>query len=222
MNHELARSLFMDYLYDEIEEEEKQRLENYLEQHPDLKRELDELHETRTLLQQMPLAEPDRQLTMVEPRERTFGQWIGQAKALLPRTGFGKLGFAIAAGLILLLFVGSVAQLHVSVNSSGWSFALGYSPTVNEGLAAEQAQTFLDRVREENAAMMTEYTRTLRQENQQQLQQLVRYVEQQRLSDLQLIDQNLAQLQRANNYRWQQTSEFLGEMMQTVNVRTDN
>ena len=34
MNHELARSLFMDYLYDEIEEEDKQRLEAYLEEHP--------------------------------------------------------------------------------------------------------------------------------------------------------------------------------------------
>jgi len=224
MNHELARSLFMDYLYDEIEEEDKQRLEAYLEEHPDLREELNGLNRTRDLLQQMPLIEPEHRLTMVEPRERTFSQWLGEAKALLPRSGFGKLGFAVAAGFALLLFIGSAAKMQISVDDAGWSVAMGYSPTVtvNEGLTADQAREFLDRVRKENSAMMADYAQTLRRENRQQLEQVVRYVEQQRVNDLQLIDQNLDQLQQANNYRWQQTSQFLGEMLQTVNVRTED
>lgn len=222
MNHELARSLFMDYLYDEMGKEEKRQLENYLEQHPDLRQELDELQETRTLLKQMPLAEPEQQLTIVEPRERSFFQWVDEAKALLPQSVFGKAGFAVAAGLLLLLFVGSIAKLQISVNNSGWSVAMGSGPPVSQGLTTDQAQAFLEQVREENAALMSEYVQTLRRENQQQLQQVVRYVDQQRINDLQLIDRNLDQLQQTNNYRWRQTSQVLGEMLQTVNVRTDN
>lgn len=226
MNHERARSLLMDYLYDEIGMEERHLLESYLEQHPDLRNELEELQRTRELLRKAPLSEPQlpHRLTMVEPRERTFGEWLGEAKALLPRTRLGKLGFAVAAGLMLLLFIGSVAKLQISTDRTGWSVAMGYSPTVttSDGLTTGQAEVFLDRMRQENAALMAEYARTIRQENRQQLEQVVRYVEQQRLNDLQLIDRNLDQLQQTNNYRWQQTSRFLGEMMQTVNVRTDN
>lgn len=222
MNHELARSFFMDYLYDEIEQEDKQRLENYLEKHPALRQELEELQETRTLLRQMPLAEPGRQLMMMEPRERSFSRWLGQAKNLLPQSGFGKLGLAAAAGLILLLFAGSAARLHIDVADTGFSVSMGYNPVVNEGLTARQAQALLDQIREENTALMTEYARTIQQENQQQLQQVVRYVQQQRINDLQLIDQNLDQLQQTHNYRWLQTNRFLGEMLQNVNFQEQN
>lgn len=222
MNHELARSLFMDYLYDEIEEEEKRHLENYLDRHPDLQRELEEFRATRRLLQQMPMAEPDQQLMVIEPRQRTFSQWVQEAKQLLPQSAFGKFGMAVAAGLILLLFVGSAAKLHLDVNESGYSISMGYSPTVNQGMSPEQFQALADQIRQENTAVLTDYMQTIRQENQQQLQQVVRYVQEQRVNDLQLIDQNLEQLQQANNYRWRQTNQFLGEFLQTVNYQNQD
>jgi len=104
MNDQLARSLFMDYLYDEISDAEKSKLESYLANNPELEQELTKLKQTRSLLQQMPEAEPNQQLLMVEPRERTFAQWWEEAKNLLPHSFFGKTAIATAAGLILFLF----------------------------------------------------------------------------------------------------------------------
>lgn len=222
MNHELARSLFMDYLYDEIEDGDRKRLEHYLEEHPDLRTELDELQSTRKLLQRMPLAEPERQLMVVEPRKRSFSQWLGDAKKLLPQSGLAKFGMAVAASLILLLMVGSAARLHLDVTQSGFTVNMGYRPTVNRGLDADETRELITRIQEQNSALLADYAATIRQENRQQLQQVVRYIEQQRLDDLQLIEHNLDQMYQANSYRWQQTNQFLGEFLQNVNYQDAN
>lgn len=72
MNDQLARSLFMDYLYSEISESEKKKLETYLEENPKLREELDQLRQTRSLLQKMSEADPAQKLLMMEPRNRSF------------------------------------------------------------------------------------------------------------------------------------------------------
>lgn len=212
----------MDYLYDEIEEHEKQQLEEYLLNHPDLRKELDELQTTRELLQQMPLAEPDRQLMVVEPGKRTFSQWVSDARNLLPRSGFGKFGWAVAAGLILLLIVGSAAKLHLDVSDSGFSVSLGQSPVENEAVSDNQTRELLNQFQQQNSALMEQYAETIRQENQQQLQQVVRYIQQQRVEDLKLIEQNMDQIYQANSYRWMQTNQFLGEVLQNVDYQDQN
>lgn len=223
MNHETARSLFMDYLYDEIDGEDKQRFKQYLEEHPELKEELAELRQTRQILQQMPSeAQPKRQLTVVEAQRRSIGEWWDDAKNLLPRSGWGKTAFAAAACIIFLLIAGSVAQLHIGYTDNGVMISLGQAPTINEGLTPQQAQAFLDHIREENRTMMANFAEEIREDNREQMQQVVRYVEQQRRNDLQLIDRNLEQIQQASNYRWRQANEFFGEIIQTTNYQENN
>ncbi len=222
MNHETARSLFMDYLYDEITAHDRQQLEAYLQQHPDLHRELDALQSTRSLLQQMPVPEPERQLYMVEPRKRSFAEWWQDAKSLFPSSGLKKVGMAVAAGIILLLFLGSAAKLHFDFSDNGFSISMGYEPIVQQGLTSEEATELLSQLQEQNRALMAEYAASIREENQQQLQQVVRYVQRQRSQDLQLIEQNLDQLYQTNNNRWLQTNEFLGEFLQNVRYQDQN
>ncbi|NBB77054.1 MAG: hypothetical protein GVY02_06710 [Bacteroidetes bacterium] len=222
MNDQLARSLFMDYLYDEISAKDKERLESYLETRPSLQAELEKLQQTRNLLQQLPAGEPDRKLLVMEPGKRSFSQWWKEAQNLMPQTLWGKSGFAFAASLILLMLIGSVAKVHVASTDSGYSISLGYQPVVNEGLSARQAEALIHQIRQENAAMLDEYAETLQQQNRQQLQQLVQYVDQQRLQDLQLIDYNLDQVQQANSYRWQEANRFLGEVLQNISLNENN
>lgn len=222
MNDQLARSLFMDYLYDEISTGDKERLEAYLQDHPKLEEELSKLQQTRRLLQQIPTREPDHKLLVMEPRERSFGQWWREAKGLLPQTVWGKTAFAAAAGLLLLLFVGSVAKVHISNSDTGFAVSLGYQPVVNEGLSAQQAEALIHQIHRENAAMLDEYAQAMQEQNRDQLQQLVRYVEQQRVQDLQLIDQNLDRYQQANNYRWQEANRFFGEVLQNISLNDNN
>lgn len=222
MNDQLARTLYMDYLYEEISDEDKKRLETYLKKNPALQKELDQLQNTRNLLQQMPIEQPDKKLLVMEPRKRSFRQWWFDAKNLLPQSMLGRTGFAIAAGFALLMIVGSVAKVHLAPTENGYAISLGYQPVINEGLSAEQAELLITQIRQENAAMLDDYASVIDQQNKEQFLQLVQYVEQQRINDLQLIDQNLDQVQQANNYRWLQTNEFLGEFIQNVNVNLND
>lgn len=218
MNDQLARSLFMDYLYEEITSEDKQRLEAYLKEHPDLQKELDKLQQTRSLLRQMPEEQPSQKLLMMEPRKRTFSQWWQEVRYLLPQSFLGKTGFAVAAGLMLLMVIGSVAKVHVETTDAGYSLSLGYQPVINEGLSVQQTEALIDQIRRENAAMLADYAGSLNRQNEQQMRQVVQYFEQQRMNDLQLIDQNLTQLQQVNSYRWQQANRYLGEVLQNVSL----
>lgn len=222
MNDQLARSLFMDYLYDEITANDKQRLETYLEEHPPLQQELDSLRQTRLLLQQMPAEQSDRKLLVMEPRNRSFGQWWKEAKTLFPQSLLGKTGFAVAAAFGLLMVIGSVAKVHIAPTDSGYAISLGYQPVIQEGLSEQQAEVFINQIRRNNAAMLSEYAETMNEQNRQQFRQAVQYFEQQRQNDLQLIDQNLDLYQQANNYRWQQANQFLGEVLQNVSLNENN
>ncbi len=50
-----ARSLFMDYLYGELDNEQHIEMETFLDNHPHLLEELNELRETRSMIQNIPL-----------------------------------------------------------------------------------------------------------------------------------------------------------------------
>ncbi len=52
MNNYNAQSRLMDYLYDEMDPDERQRFEKTLQDNPDLQQELDEMQATRNLLQE--------------------------------------------------------------------------------------------------------------------------------------------------------------------------
>lgn len=222
MNDQLARSLFMDYLYDEISEEEKANLESYLDENPKLEKELDQLRKTRTLLQKMPEVDPARKLLVMEPRNRSFSQWWREAGHLLPRSFIGKAGFAAAACLILLLIAGSLTKFHIETSSSGISISMGYSPTVNQGLSAQQASALVKQIHQENAAMLSKYARQINQQNKEQLKQVVNYFGQKRMQDLQLVDQTLDELQQNTNYKLHQTNRYLGQVLRTVSLKNNN
>lgn len=223
MNKEKARHLLMDYLYDEISPNDKEELEHYLENHPEMREELKQLEQTRSLLQRMPETESDRRMVMVEGQDRSFGDWLREARGLLPRTTFGRVGMAVAAGLILLLFIGSVAKMHVSYGSDrGLSLTLGTTPVINEGLSAGEAQALVQEIRRENASMMEQFASSMNEQNREQLQQVVQYFEQQRRNDLQQIDYTLNQLQENTTDRFLQTNRFLGNLLQNVNFQDPN
>lgn len=222
MNNQLARSLFMDYLYDEISESDKTKLETYLDKNPDIRKELEQLKQTHSLLQQMPEPDPAQQLLVIEPHERSFSQWWIQAKNLLPHSLLGRTAFAVAAGLILFFFLGSLAQLHIDTSNDGLAISLGYSPTVNQGLSEEEANALIAQIKEENATMLADYAEAINQQNEEQLQQVIAYFEEQRMNDLQLVNQTLDELQENTNYRFNRTNEYLGQVLQTVSYQNEN
>lgn len=222
MNDQLARSLFMDYLYDEIRDTEKQKLESYLAENPHLRKELDKFRQARSLLQKMPVQEPARKLLVLDPNQGFFTRWWQDIRSLFPQSLLGKTGFAIAAGLVLLLLVSSVVKLHIETSEAGIAVSFGHTPAVGENFSAEQAEVLFSRMQEENAVVMAEYMETMNQQNQDQLQQVVNYFQRQRINDLQLVNQTLNELQQTTDYRLQQTNRFLGQMLQNASYNDGN
>lgn len=222
MNDQIARSLFMDYLYDEISQDQKKELDQYLEKHPDLKEELSALDETRSVLQKMPEPDPAEKMLVVESRERSFADWWQDVKNLIPRSALGKTVLATAATIVLFFFVGSLAQLQISTTQNGMTISFGGTAPPNESLSSDQADALVQQIREENAAMLADYAEAIERQNREQLQQVVTHFEEQRMSDLQLVSQAIDELQQNTNYQLYQTNEYLSEVLQTVSYQNRN
>ncbi len=152
MKEQQARSLLMDYIYDEISAADKEKLVNELKNDPDLRKELDELRQTQGLLQQMPEVEsPEKKLHIMEASERSLGQWFNDAKLLLPRSGWVKAALATAACLALLLIVGSAASLQVNSNKAGFSVSFGYDDeVVQQPINEEKIKRLIAQANEED------------------------------------------------------------------------
>lgn len=217
MTEQTARELLMEYLYEEISAANKKKLEDYLADHTEMQQELDELHQTRSLLQRAPEVEPQEKLTMVEPRKRSFAGWWQNAKTVLPRSGWGKTALATAACLMLLLVTGAIVDLNIQSNEAGFSISFGEAvQSQTLGLTEAQTEAIVQQIQQDNAAILTEYADMLNKHNQQQLQQVVQHFERQRTNDLQLIDQALNQYQQKTENQITQTQQVLGEVIQTM------
>ena len=72
MTKDEARELFIDFMYSELDIDTQQKLELAILQYPDLKKEFDGLIETRKVLQQMPVENPEGRIMMMEPSSAYF------------------------------------------------------------------------------------------------------------------------------------------------------
>ncbi|HET8865598.1 MAG TPA: hypothetical protein VFM80_07855 [Gracilimonas sp.] len=225
MNKETARSLFMDYLYDELEQDQRKELETFLSQSPELKKELDELWDVRSMLQHLPVQDPAEQIVMVEPERSGFQDWWNELiESWIPQSGFGRAGFAMASVLILFVVMGAYTKMNISINENGFELAFGeQQEVVQQGFTAEQVDYLLQQMREENALMVSEAVQAVKQTQDEKLEQTLinfaNYVEQQRRDDLQFISSGINNMEEVYYDRFRQTDQVLGELIQTVSTR---
>ena len=104
MNKDEVRNLMMDYMFGELNEAQRHEFENYISQHADLKQELEELTQTRSLLQHLPAESPTEQLVIMEPEastDPTESIWSKLSNLLIPQHIFAKTAFSIATFVFL-------------------------------------------------------------------------------------------------------------------------
>lgn len=219
MNHEQARMLFMDYLYDEMDSTERIALEAYLEEHPDLQQELKELSGTAEILSFMPVDQPKEKLVIVP-------SGIESEKTTAPvrrlNTSFRYLSGAAAA--ILIFFMGIlVSNLNISTTDGSLAISFGEkAEPVQQGFSPEQVEAIITQVQADNAALVNQLINTLQDEQQDQIEQslinFASYYNEQRTKDLELISLGFDRLEESTYNRFRQTDEVLGEIIQTVNT----
>lgn len=133
-----------DYLLDELDEQQRNEVEAYLDATPEAREELERLRLTQAALRGVPDEETPRRVAFVS--DKVFEP--SAAKRIWRETWAGapRLVFGMAA-VVLAVFVGlSAAEPTLTVDDKGWRIAFGAPPqapwTTPEpvGLTAEQAQ----------------------------------------------------------------------------------
>lgn len=223
MTKEEARELFIDFMYGGLDIDTQQQLEAFVQQHPDLKDELDGLMETRQVLQQMPVESPTEQFVMMDPAvaKSSFRSSFEKLwTALSPKSGFGRAGFAVASFVFLFIITGSLTNLNFSMQDGEIFLRFGEQPPAQVGYSAAQVEMIINQVQAENAELVAEIVQAAQEQQESQFQQTLAsfasYLDEQRTSDLELIDYSLANLQETTYNRFVQTDQVLGEIIETV------
>ena len=222
MNKKEARALFMDYLYGEMDKNKQLELEAFLEEHPNLRDELGELQETRSMIRNLPLEEPAHRLLVVSPGEGRFKTWYRDARQiLLPQSALGRTTLAMAALLLIAFLFASLARVQITATDGNWAIVFGTGqPEVEQGIDEEALNEILSRMRQENLILVSTLMEETQQQNEAQLIEAVsvilEYMEAQRRQDLRLVGKGLAEIEEENYHRYIQTNETLGELLYTI------
>ena len=204
MMPEITDELLIEYLYDEVDDEQRQAVETYLDAHPEKRKELEELRQTRGILAQWEDEEPASQVVFVTDKSRRFSRttWrIGVVSAL-----------AVAAVLVLMF-----ADFEVGVRDGRFHFAAGRSPTSAEPLVQESDRPLTVG---EFAAIQGEYfdlTRRLIEASElrqrQALMQVAEDVEAKRRQDLYYVGRGIQNVGRSAEYGFEQTGAILTRLV---------
>lgn len=116
-NREKLEEQLLELLYGELPDADVAALESQLANHPDLQARLDEWHELRRVVAEMPLVEPDPQVrydllraarkAVAEPERRGWWAWFERLSAAPAVAG---LALAVIAGSILFTITGDFSE----------------------------------------------------------------------------------------------------------------
>ena len=121
MNYKPNHSILIAYLYGELDKDEKEKVEAYINSSPEAAKELEELEDVRNLLGKL----PDKEV--INP----FYSW-SDADSLIDkrfnmnnRWGFLKPVMGIAASIILIMIVGVLTNTRINFRNQGIVISFG-------------------------------------------------------------------------------------------------
>ncbi|NBC03812.1 MAG: hypothetical protein GVY20_08930 [Bacteroidetes bacterium] len=221
MTDKEIKNLFMDYLYDEMSDEQKKQFEKELDTQPELKKELEELESTKKLIEGVPMETPSHKLVMMAPE---YNQKEEDQKSTKP--GFLKrypglvTVLAAAACMLVVLMGAAFTDLNIGQNDQGFYLAFGEVPStqpVQQGMSEQEVRDMIDQIRQENSILLASMIEQVQVQQNEQLEEaisvLTDYYDQRRQQDLRLISEGLTQLEEDTYYRLRQTDETLGDLI---------
>ncbi len=115
MNYKPDESALMAYLYGEVEGQEKERIEQYLLQNPEARKDFENLKSVRKIMTSLEDKEVIAPPIFVDPQEKHVAFW---------NSPYFKTVMSIAASLLLIMVVGKVTdtRIHYAGNELKISF----------------------------------------------------------------------------------------------------
>lgn len=146
MSYKPDESVLMAYLYDELNADEKLKVEKYVQENPEAKKELEQLQHLRrmmTVVEDKEVIAPP--IVMEDSRQRFF--W---------NAPYGKTIIGIAASLLLLMVAGKLLDLNVNYSNRELRLSFGAPVEVktqvpmNASLSAEEVQRMINESMQQN------------------------------------------------------------------------
>ncbi|NBB77652.1 MAG: hypothetical protein GVY02_09755 [Bacteroidetes bacterium] len=232
MTEEEARNQLMDYLYDEMEPDQKKEFKKMLEQSPELKKELNELKSTRDLIQSAPSEVPSHNILMMMPvsesekqESEPGGKVNGLRSSFFSRFPAAATILTAAASLLFILIGAALTDLNMGQGEDGFYLGFGERTErqLEESFTREEVYELMEQMQQQNSALMATMVEELQRRQEEQLTQAVGvmadYVEEQRQEDLRLISRSLVQLQENTYNRFRQTDETLGDLIYAISYQ---
>lgn len=117
MNYKPEESTLISYLYGELSTEESEKVETYLSENVEARKELEEMKSALSIMGQL----KDKE---VDVPTFTFDQTSNVIVAS-SSSNFWRKSLAIAASIALLIFVGYLTRFNVSIGDRGFQLAFG-------------------------------------------------------------------------------------------------
>lgn len=153
----------------------------------------------------------------------SFRNWVENVLSFLtPRSGFGRFGVAIASFVFLFIITGSLTDMNLQMQGGEFSISFGEQTPEQIGYTSAQVEMLINQVQNENAALVAQIVEAAQEQQEEQfeltLASFAEYLDEQRTSDLQLIDYSLTSLEETTYNRFIQTDQVLGEIIETVSL----
>lgn len=201
MTPEITEEQLIDYLYGELDDDQRKTVEAYLDAHPEKREELDALERTRGLLAEWEDEDPGSEIVFVTERNKVISRPMWRVAA----------GIAIAAAAVLVVMF---ADFEIGVRDGRFHFSAGGRVAASDSLQEKGSDRVL--TVGEYAALQNEYFELTRQlietselRQQQAMMQLSDKIATQRAQDLQLVGQGIRDVARTTNYSIEQTDMLI-------------
>ena len=223
MNCEQIRTLMMDYLYDELSNEDREEFISHLDQCKECNMEAESLKTTTGILQQWGEIEDDIRVIAVKEKSPSSGKLREFLRngVFMPKKM--AAGFACAFAAILLFL--ALVNTEISINNGNFNMRMSFfnrpEQQVNKDIAG--SSPLVEELVRENFQL----TRSLIAESEEKQRNELAYIlsafkkdiDQQRYQDLNLIKYGFNDLQK-NTYRQiQQIDNTINELIQPADLK---
>ena len=240
MSYKPEKHELIDFLYGEVSQEQRARIEAYLEENPEAKKELKELQDVRTIMGAFPDQEVIEPVVMLGSGSSAWDGW--------------KKYIAVAASITALLLTAVLFDVRLNVDNNSLNVSLGEPEKVetvdvsNELLARQDSmyqymsrletrlqsisqeeptpdndeterliKQMLDDYKNDNLSAVAELVGNSEEQQKEFIQQLfiafAREIEYQREEDLELINAGFRALKDETDFRYRETELMLSSMM---------
>lgn len=220
MNNEEAQNRMMDYLYDEMNPQQKKEFEAFLQTRPELQMELEELAQTRQFLQSAPSEIPPHKLVIMPSSEKITGTppVHKESSSAWRLNQAVKTVFAVAASILIVMIGASISDLKMGITEAGFYLTFGSEPIQQtDGISEEHVYGLIEQMRNEQTLLIAGMMEQVQQHQNEQLTEVLNvlgaYYDRRREQDLMMIADGLNQLEEQTNYRLTRTNETLGSLI---------